>query len=277
MPSILSDIQERVENTVVEYIRRELVAHGYLPDILNYIPETLTSKDAYMAEKKAIVNSKGFVVELFGHSSSDKKYSKSVPRITFLPRRFVQGDIGNSPEKALVLSQDEAGYDEFFQPPTTSDYWFDIEISTNSASQDRICHAILMAALGKRKYIDLLYGTVNPAERVLVEHMDEAYSADDVEGVINRVYIFRIIDLYETALQPTGNTVSKLKEVDLEDTTDGLEAIVTSPANVVIIVNQFGNQIAQVPVGQTYMVLELEGVDGGNASTIYSNEIIGTP
>lgn len=211
---ILSNIQERVENTVIEHLRLELVAQGYIPDIQDYLPQSQANINAYKAEEAAIITTKGFSIGLFNHSSSDKKYSKSVPRIVLMPRKFNQGDVGNSPYPAFVENEDGL-YDGYFQAPTSSDYWFDLMLATNSAAQDRILHSIIRAVFAKRKYIDLLYGTENPVPKVLIEHLDEAYAPDDVEGVINRLHSYRIIDLYETEAQLANLTVGKMAEIEV--------------------------------------------------------------
>lgn len=225
MSTILSDIQEIVERSLFESIRLILVEHNYLPDVVVY-NDNDAGKAAYQTEIDNIVILKGFAIEVFGHSSSQKKYAKKVPRIVIYPKRIIPGDIGGGPDPEFIL--EGGSYTKKTQPPRTSTYEFEINVISNSAKQDRLMNAILAIAIPSRGYVKFYN---DPLNSFFVEQYSFRESPDTQEGINEKFYMYRAIDLYFAEGQIIETGISPLKSigVDILDRLDNKDDNLTIP------------------------------------------------
>lgn len=207
------DIQKLIENSIFEAIRLELVSEGYLPDsnLSKYsnTPEGLT---AWQNDLNAIQESKGFAVEVFGHSSFYAKGLKRIPRIVIIPRRIMPGDIGTGGTfgiKALeddpnVLAQTRVDYN-------SSILQIDVNILSSTAQQDRFLNYILAKALGVRKFIPIINKT---EETFLIQRYNMYDLPDTADNIEEKAYSYEVPDIWLYEEYDVENT-SLIKAIEI--------------------------------------------------------------
>lgn len=209
----LSNIQERVERSIYESIRLEIVDKGYLPDIADDIsfPKTASGalteagNTAWRTAQQAIKDdtTKGFTIELFNFSSAQAKGLKQVPRIVIIPLDFVPGTLGG--DETRYHTKNQADWSVARRPPQTSDFTVQIALVGNSAKQMRILKGIIQLAMPRRGYVKVYD---NPDDVFLVLQQNFVNEPDNAEGVLEKLYLYEIPDLYETLNTPLGNVAS---------------------------------------------------------------------
>lgn len=208
----LNNIQERIERSIYEAIRLQLVAGGYWPDetLVDYSNNTTAWENAI----KAITASKGSAIEPFGSSQSFSKKTKATPRIVIIPRRFMPGDIGNPVSPVIVASEDNPGfYSEVVLPQLTVDLFLDINLVSSSAKQERILNAILHAALGTRRYLKF-YDQAD--KKFFIKQYNYYDIPDPDQGIEEKVYCYQVCDLYLEPTQVNIPVVPTIKEITIE-------------------------------------------------------------
>ena len=105
----LTSIQEIIERSIFENIRKGLVDLGYLPDILAVdiddvplYPDTEEGMTLYETDLSVIKLTKGFSIEVFNESSNFNKGIKKVPRIILKTGNFLPGVLGGDPQKYFL-------------------------------------------------------------------------------------------------------------------------------------------------------------------------------
>jgi len=211
----LDNIQERLERSVYRAIQVKLVDNGYWPDeTSDDYPDTPTGDTAWTSAVEGIIADKGFAIEPYGHSSSQSKGEKKVPRIVIIPRRFNPGDLGN-PSHPVVLTTDENPnvYYEAILPQQSVEFQFDIHIVSNKAAQDRILTAIIFAALGTKKFLPFYDDDTN---RFFIEHYNYYDLPDTTVGIEEKVYSYAIKDVFIGGEEITLATVPLINEIKVE-------------------------------------------------------------
>lgn len=195
---MLSNIQERIERSVIEKIRLILVREGYWPDITDTVAYPPNQPQLFDDAVDAIVVSKGFAIEPFGHSSSRAKYEKKCPRIVFVSRRILPGSIGN-PSNPIPV-QDPTDPDRFFnvvRPQESSNMHFDLYLTSATGVQDRVLNAVIYSALGGQKLFIEMYDNVN--EYFFVRQYNYYDLPDSQNGIEEKVYSYQVDDIYLTS------------------------------------------------------------------------------
>jgi len=212
----LANIQERVERSLYEALRKVCVAEGYTPDITNTglygtSPYTAVNEAAWEAALKTIETTKGFAIEVFNNSQT--KGTKLVPRIAIIPRRTLAGDIG-SPQHSWITNNPsgEQGLVRRYLPLEASAYYYDIHLITKTAQQDRILHGILRKALGVKRFIEWYD---DPGELLFVVQTSDFDLPDPTEGIKEQVYTYLLPDLFEFVEE--GDAVAITTEITIED------------------------------------------------------------
>lgn len=222
----LSSIIQRVERSLYEAIRLELVDKGYCPDIADTVtfPDNPAGVIAYNAALGTIVTNKGFAIEVFGVGSNFKKYETKIPRIVILEEQRLPGDLGGSPHLTYtfippVNPQDSGTYDSSVLPPQTSDFIYSIGLVYGSAVENRILHQILALALPKRGYINY-YDNPTGKEKIFVKHTGFSEMSYDNKGYREASYLYQVSDLFETENTPIRTGISPIHEIRVDIRTD---------------------------------------------------------
>jgi hypothetical protein len=229
----LSNIQERVERSVYEAIRKTLVDSGYLPDISTF-PNTEEGQADYDTEMDAVQVAKGFAAEVFGHGSSLSKENKRTPRIAIIPRRIMPGEVG--PSIAGQYSPDPSNPDQIrkLKPAIqASNLHLDINIASSSSAQDRVLHSILASALGTWSYVPMYD---DPTDLFFIRQFNFYDLPDDRNGIEEKVYSYEIPELYIN--EGEYSNVATIKEIKVYTWTTQEKHFPARPVTVPVYPNQ---------------------------------------
>lgn len=136
--------RSEIERTLMDRVRRKLVALGYLPDS---VPFFLTNNPAgYLAARQAIITSGKELIDVFGIGSEENRGEKFYHRIFLNLRQYNNG---------LVSHWNNSDYKEtspgVFERQTvtgsTRSILYDIRSVTMNAEYDRICTDAIMGGL----------------------------------------------------------------------------------------------------------------------------------
>lgn len=206
-----SDVQQKVERSVFELIRLKLVAGGYLPDITTFSVDK-PGYDLYQQAIAAVVQAKGFCIEIFGASSPQAKGFKKVPRIVIKTRSYRPGELGNQPNLSFVPvgpANDPTSFEGKKLPPTTSNLKLEIHLVAKSSKQDRVLHNIIQQTLTTRRYVPIYD---NPTMKFFLIDTGFLDLEDLDEGVIERVYNYEAKDIYASD-EVVVTTVAPIVEI----------------------------------------------------------------
>lgn len=226
----LNNLQERVERSIFEELRKLLVAEGYLPNITNYTMGSPSSTAQYHAALEAIVTAKKFAAEVFGHSSSQEKGIKRVPRIAIIPRRILPGDTGAPPEG--YITEDPLDPDNFVKIVTSAEaanFQLDIHLVSSTAVQDRFLNAILSKAIGQKRYLKFYD---DPTQRFFIKQYNYYDLPDTMEGVEEKVYSYEVSDLYLYE-EIVNNRIVPTIEITMNTTLLALETKFTADGHLI--------------------------------------------
>lgn len=201
----LSDINEVVDRSIYLALYNVLVYNNYTPD-----RELYDTKVSYDNKLEEIISEKGFAIELFGYGSNESKDSKRVPRIVYNSLFYLSGTIGNPPNG--IVERIDDNYKLVTNQSRTSDLIIEIYLVSNSAKQDRILHSIVAAAIRDRGYIKF-YNDEN--KEFYIEQVGERVDPELREGMIEKVYLFKADDLYQTNPIISSDIISPIKEVNV--------------------------------------------------------------
>jgi hypothetical protein len=204
--------QQDVNRSIFEAIRLVCVAEGYTPDIVTIG----NNQSAWDAALKTIVTNKGFAIEIFGSSNQQAKGIKKVPRITIHPKRIIPGDIGLDVVQGTVRPHptDPNKVIKFLPPHDLFVATFDIHlVSTGEAFQEVILNAIMMAALGTRKFIPLVENP--PGNQIFfIQQTDFFETFDLLEGNQEKITSYLVPDLMLGV--EVEQELSKINHIDVE-------------------------------------------------------------
>lgn len=219
----LSNLQELVERSLFESIRKEVVDKGYLPDITaqveitpvtipptytNKYPNTLQGRQQWELDIKNIVNSKGFAIEIYNEGSNLGKGIKKVPRIVINSGNSLPGALGGDPSR--FYEDTGNSYLPMVTPPQTVDLFIDIHVVSDNVIQERILNAIMALALPRRGYIK----HYNDPTKTFFIRFINFYDRDDLEGgIVEKVYGYEIPDCWDRADIQVGPAVSKITQI----------------------------------------------------------------
>lgn len=205
--SILSNIQLLIERSIEKRFYNILLEHGYIPDRTTYANDP----DGYEAEKINIRNDKGFCVELIGNSVSTEAGDLKLPRIVIRGLGFYTGSLGNDPTVHYEYNGINDNYDAYIGPPASSNYRVEISLISNKVTQDRLLESVRQVAISNRTYIPfydnsdtflLTYGFVNQNPELS-------------KGIIEKIYTYEAIDVFEQANQLVNSGIAKISEITL--------------------------------------------------------------
>lgn len=220
---MLSNIQELVERSFNKALSKVGIEEGYIVDPLLY-----NTPELFKARLVSIKENKGFAIEIFSVGSSTARGAKQVPRIVIDTDRFLEGSLGFEPGMEISLSDNSLSTVGILNPLTTTDILIDITLASSKASEDRILHAILNKAIGTKRYIEL-YST---ADKFLASKVGEHDNPEPEEGIIQRVYSYKVEDLI------IANDDSTIAIVPINEITLDISTVPQNPANTIDPIDQ---------------------------------------
>lgn len=211
-----NNIQERVERSIFEAIRLQLVSKGWCADIANIAyhgPDDKINQANWDLALSTIRANRGFAIEIFGHSSSQSKGTRKTPRITIITRRVMPGDIGqpvdggffSNPTNPLEVIKVQV-------PFQSSDIGIDINLTWSTSAQDRVLHQIINVVIGSMAFLPMYD---DPTSLFFIKQYTYQDIPDTIEGETEKIYSYEIPDLYLSD-GITKRTVAPIKEIDVE-------------------------------------------------------------
>lgn len=195
-------IEEALERSVFELLRKKTVSMGYLPDIEEFDIENndmdISSKaqEDYSKELNNISKSKGFAIEIFNYANQQYYGQKKPPRIVIQTESFLQGQLGL--DTTQKYKRDEDGkYRALQSESMLSDFYFNVHLVTNTTLQTRVLHQIMHEAIPRRGYIpwhnnDILKENNN----LMVRYINMGDVGWPNEGIIEKVFRYEIPDAH---------------------------------------------------------------------------------
>jgi hypothetical protein len=211
----LSIVQELIERSLFEAIRKEVVDKGYLPDITLY-PNTPIGYQDYEDDKATIIATKGFAIDIYNEGSNMAKEVKKAPRIVINTGNFLPGALGGDPQREFI----DLGltYRAQITPPQTVDFYLNVHLVSVNVIQERILNALMALALPRRGYIP----HYNDPEETLFCRYLNFYNMDDSSmGIMEKVYAYEVPDCFdrEPIIPNEGNypngIVAKITEISV--------------------------------------------------------------
>lgn len=235
MPTLLNDVQLRVERSIFEAIRKKLVYYEYLPDITNarYTGGTAAQNEAnWDTDLAAIDAAQQFAIEVFDHGSSLSKGLKRTPRLAIIPRRIMPGDIGTNIKGGFSPNPLDPDSTQKLKPTLQSaNLHIDINVVPATAAQDRVMNAILGEALGQLSFIPM-YDDPTGKEVFLIRQFNFYDLPDNRNGISEKSYSYEIPDLYLYEGQVTTN-VPLISEITVHTTASDFNAIFTRTGSLI--------------------------------------------
>jgi hypothetical protein len=199
-----NNIQQRVERSLFEVIRKIVVGQGYIPDIADSTLFPIDGNGRFTKVAQTnwdnaidnIVSTKGWAVEIFGASSAFSKGLKRSPRVVIVPKRIIPGEIGMPPGFFYENANDSSNpldYNKTPYPEESSNMHFDIHLVSSSQEQSRFLNTLLSVSLGQKKYITFEDDTT---ERFFIKHYNYYDISDTNDGIEENVYSYEVQDLY---------------------------------------------------------------------------------
>lgn len=207
---MLSEIQEIIERSIFERIRLVLVEEGYLPDILNFLPENPTNYNLYEQALKTVVDTKGFVIELFNHQDNLSLGISKVPRIVIVPQPFVEGSLGGDGSRRYI--KDGLVHKAVVMPTQTSDFNCAIHLLSKTAKQTRILNSILSKSIPRRAYIPFIQGLEG---NFFILQETSFQNHDTFKGLTEIIIRYTVPDLFEIDDIVVQDNISPLTNIDL--------------------------------------------------------------
>lgn len=142
-----------VDNAIEEALRLAVVAAGYLPDKLAYLPH---DEPGYEAAKVTIRNNRGFVIEVEGSSAYDSRNEKKDAVIYLNRLQIDPSSTGIGQDIEFVWNETDGNYDSALSPSSMYDMMYQVGYSTSSEETASICESIIISALGARKCLNAI-------------------------------------------------------------------------------------------------------------------------
>ena len=228
----LIPVQQAIENSIENAIYLILLENGLTPD------RDLFASDSkgYEAAKTQILQSKKICVDLYGHGAPQDRDVKKTPRITVTGLGFLFGDTGD-----FQTYYDKVdGAFSLFKPTTVlSNYRFQVTLTSDRTSHDRILESVRQMALPNMDYIKYY---VDPKSQdapfftdFLIRYAYTKQSPDLSFSFIEKSYIYEAVDIQETPARVVKSKVSPIKEITVKDY-DG--DTIEHKQSVVVVVNE---------------------------------------
>lgn len=138
---------ETIGRTIYERLRLAVVSAGYLPNVVGM------SAAEYAAAKAAIIQSGKQIIEVLGEGAPDTRDEKKMTRITVQRRSSNGGSLGGFPATFYVPGTAPSTFKKLQMPERSRNVQYEVRLVSNTAEYDRIGDALILRALGQRRYL----------------------------------------------------------------------------------------------------------------------------
>ena len=227
----LIPVQQAVEQSIEWALYQILISNGLTPDRDLF---ALNSK-AYEEAKTKILNDKKICVDLYGSGASGDRDVKKTPRITVTGLGFLIGDTGDF----QTYYQKDSGAFSLFKPTTVlSNYRFQITLTSDRTSHDRVIESVRQIALPNMDYIKYYVDPKSSDEPLftdfLIRYAYTKQSPDLNFSFIEKSYIYEAVDIQEAPARTIKSKISPIKEITVKDSEDN-ETMVYKKSMVVVV------------------------------------------
>lgn len=180
-------IVQTIDRSLTEYLRRQTVALGFIPDITAYV-DAATYKQA--KEDLKVSNNLQTIIEIYGVGAAEPRDEKSNAKV-FVDRASIDtGTVGGWPEEFYTLNIDGT-WNKYKMPDMSYDVMYEIRTVTDNTQVDRTMDSIVRRCFGSRKYIKFVDSNGNDT---LFEFLILFKGMVDVSnnGYLERVYKYEV-------------------------------------------------------------------------------------
>jgi len=208
----LSNVEEVLERSLFQRLLDECIAKGYSPNVQNatLYPNSAVGFTALEAAYNTIVASKGYSIEVFNFAKGDARVRKKVPRIVIQTQSVMEGSLGGDSSRIYTLDNVTNKYYAETLPPQTSDFIVDIHLIAETAIQMRVLNALLALAIPRRGFIPFYNDSAHKFFTLYLSYLE---IQDKEVGLIEKVYRYKIPDLFETNRDMVATGIPKLTQV----------------------------------------------------------------
>lgn len=185
---------EIVDRTLFEYIRREVVTQGLLPDWRTFNVGTINERQiAYEAAKSAMRES-GELVEVYGVGSAKARGTKAISMITVDRKNVLNGSVGGS--GVVYTDNGDDTFSKHEMPDSTCNVIYEIRGICNTTASERKTAKALANVFGRRrgiKALDLFTEDFDGEHLIIESQGSVSLNTDDF---IEWVHTFQIVDAW---------------------------------------------------------------------------------
>lgn len=208
----------KITRSIEKALYLKLLEQGYTPDRsifgVNSFDESFdVSFQGYVDKKTDIKNRKGFCVDLFGHGASMDRGIKLVPRMVITGLGFSPGSVGN--DKTPYYKKNGQGkYDQLIGPIFSSNFRFELELSSNKTAQDVFMEAVRAFVLSNFEQV-VVYD--QPQDSFLVQYTFPRQMPEFQQGLIQRIYTYEVVDVFENLPITLNTEIARLKSIIIKE------------------------------------------------------------
>ena len=203
--TLLSTVQELIENSLFEVIRLELVDKGYLPDITLYANDS-AGQLQWEVDLKALANP----IEIMNESASDKMDVKKVPRMVISSGSFLPGALGGDPRKYFRDQGND--YSALVTPDQVTNFYINFHLICNNTIDERILNALLALTVPKRGYVPFWSDLT---QNFFVQYLNYYDGVSNVDAVHHKIYAYEVQDVWDREDIEVEASIAKMTEITL--------------------------------------------------------------
>lgn len=214
-----TSIALKINRSIEKVLYLLLLEQGYTPDRSIFLGNSFDSSfdptfSGYLDLKANIKARKGFCVDLFGHGASMDRQAKLIPRMVITGLGFIPGSVGND-KTPYYKKNDHGKFDKLVGPIFSSNYRFELELCSNKTAQDMFMEAVRGFALPNFEQISVYD---QPRDSILIQYSSPRQMPDFGQGLIQRIYPYEVIDVFETMPITISTEIARVKSISINDT-----------------------------------------------------------
>lgn len=206
-PLPLLKVDQLVLRSIFKAFEKHCVEHGYTLDSSLYADNEF---DRYTTDRQAIIDSKGFCIDLFSESSDRYKGMKNMPRIALLLSRVYDGEIGNALTE-YVRNGDN--YDKVAPTGKTANLIIAVHLISITSEQSFVLNSIYSNVLGMRTTIP--YYT-DADQRFFTYQTNFSDIDNAIDNIKEKVYFQTVPDAVMAQAKVIQENVVPLKQIDVD-------------------------------------------------------------
>lgn len=214
-----TSIALKINRSIEKALYLTLLEQGYTPDRSIFLGNSFDSSfdptfSGYLDLKANIKARKGFCVDLFGHGASMDRQAKLIPRMVITGLGFIPGSVGND-KTPYYKKNDHGKFDKLVGPIFSSNYRFELELCSNKTAQDMFLEAVRGFVLPNFEQISVYD---QPQDSILIQYSSPRQMPDFGQGLIQRIYTYEVIDIFETMPITISTEIARVKLITINDT-----------------------------------------------------------